>query len=78
MIEKYEQFNEIENPALRARNRAIVMSNIWEDHNQKNEITKQGAALLFQYFKELPKVDIALTFEAFKADMAERGYVYGG
>ena len=77
MLENYETFNEIKDSVLRARNRAIVMANIFEDHSKGNDITTKGASLLFRYFESLPKMDIALTFEAFKADMEARGYRYG-
>ena len=78
MIDTYERFEDIKDSNLKARNRAIVMANIFEDNNKGEDITKEGAALLFGYFKSLPKVYLALTFEAFKSDMANRGYAYGG
>ncbi len=77
MLENYETFNDTKDGVLRARNRAIVMANIFEDHSRGRDITTKGAALLFQYFEQLPKTDIALTFEAFQINMRERGYRYG-
>ena len=78
MIEKFEKFEDIKCPKLRARNRAIVMANIWEDHSDEKTLSKEGTGKLFGYFAEIPAIDQSLAFEAFKNDMESRGYVYGG
>lgn len=73
-----ELFTEVKDAQLRARNRAIVMANIFEDNAQGDNISTRGAAQLFGYYKRVPEVEKAITFEAFKANMTERGYAYGG
>jgi hypothetical protein len=78
MIEKYETFIDIDEPKLRAKNRAIVMANIFVDNSKENDITKEGAAKLFNYFDEVPHVDRGLAFSAFQSEMEDRGYKYGG
>ena len=78
MLDNYETFDHIKDSILRARNRAIVMANIFVDNSKGNDITTEGAAKLFQYFEQLPKTDIIMTFEAFKINMTDRGYNYAG
>ena len=75
---KYDMFNDVKDVALKARNRAIVMANIFEDHAEGNNINGKGASLLFKYYAEVPNVEKAVTFNAFKLDMERRGYKYGG
>ena len=73
-----EMFTDIKDSALKARNRAIVMANIFEDNAEGDNISTKGAALLFGYFKNVPAIEKATTFEAFQINMTERGYQYGG
>lgn len=74
----YDTFKDIKDEKLKTRNRAVVMANIYEDNAFKDGITPAGAALLFGYFKQIPDDERAIVFEAFKENMAERGFNYGG
>lgn len=73
-----ELFTDIKDPDLRARNRAVTMANIFEDNSEGDNISAKGAALLFGYFKNVPAIEKEMTFQAFRENMAERGYHYGG
>ncbi len=73
-----EMFNDIKDTTLRTTNRAKVMANIFEDNSEGDNISTKGAAMLFGYFKNVPAIEKAITFEAFKVNMTERGYNYGG
>ena len=74
----YELFTDTKDVHLRARNRAIVMANIFEDNAEGENVSGKGAALLFGYYKSIPAIEKQLAFDAFKVNMTERGYSYGG
>lgn len=78
LMTNYDMFNDVKDVALRARNRAIVMANIFEDNAEGNNINGRGASLLFKYYGGIPATEKAVTFEAFKENMTLRGYKYGG
>lgn len=78
-MSNYVDFSNIEDPKLRARNRGVVMANIFQDYEGEGEvITKQGAAVLFSYFKSIPNTEKALAYAEFKNAMKDRGYKYEG
>lgn len=77
MIE-YDTFKSIKDEELRTRNRAVVMSNIYEDNAIKDGISPKGATLLFGYFKQIPDDERKVVFSEFKKKMKERGFKYGG
>lgn len=83
-IKGYSLFNDIEDKALRIRNRAVVMANIYEDHLE-GDVTKaavirgDGAILLLQYVRSIPEDEITETYNKFKSIMIdERGFTNAG
>jgi hypothetical protein len=68
-------FSDIEDPALRSRNRGVVMANIAETYSKNQKITPNGAALIFGYFQAIKPEDRADTEVAFVKSMKERGFV---
>lgn len=70
----YSLFNDIEDAALRIRNRAVVLANIAEYHTKQQRITPKGAAMLVGYFKEVPDIEKKSVMERFGEFMRERGY----
>lgn len=75
MSEVYSIFEEIEDEGLRARNRGVVMANIYED-NQINgsNISMSGTKAIVSYFQQIPKDERLVAREAFKNVLKERGY----
>jgi hypothetical protein len=71
----YSLFKDIEDSALRIRNRAVIMANIAETHTKQQRVTAKGASLLVGYFKEVPDVEKKSVMERFGEFMKERGYV---
>lgn len=52
----YTLFNDVEDFALRARNRAMSLKNIMEDHqNEKGQLTAKAAMLTTGYFNLVPE-----------------------
>lgn len=78
MVDNYKEFslfNEIEDVNLRNRNRAVVMTNLAEDHkNKENRIGSFGVKLILGYFNCLPKEDRADVLERFKKGLEERKF----
>ena len=74
----YSLFNDIEEDALRIRNRAVVMANIAEMHTKQQKVTAKGAALLVGYFTLVPDVEKKTVMERFGEFMKERGYALAG
>ena len=70
----YSLFNDIEDNALRIRNRAVVMANIAEMYTKQQRVSPKGASLLIGYFKEVPDVEKKTVMERFATFMKERGY----
>lgn len=73
----FSLFNDIEDAALRTRNRSVVMTNMAEDHmNRKTKrINPKGAALILNYFANIPMDERNAAKELFTKDMASRGFV---
>lgn len=67
-------FNDVDDVALRNRNRAVIMANIVEQHTKKNKITPQGAALALGYFSVIPKEDKKDVQARFDNRITEMGY----
>lgn len=70
----YSLFNDIEDAALRNRNRAVIMANIAEHNTKGNKITPKGASILIGYFNAIPKDEKLTVHEQFSKNMKERGY----
>jgi hypothetical protein len=71
----FELFNDIEDAALRTRNRAVVLANIAENHTRNRLISPNGAGLLLGYFGCIPIEERRTVQEAFVVNMKERGFV---
>lgn len=69
-------FNDVEDIALRNRNRAVVLCNIAIDHTKKatKRISPRGAGLVLGYFNSIPADDRKDVEERFKQRMLESGY----
>lgn len=70
----FELFNDIEDVALRLRNRAVVMTNMYEDNSKNGKLSPRGAARLLGYFDAVPKEERQTLQEAFVVHMKERGF----
>lgn len=61
--------------ALRTRNRAVILSNIAEDHtNKEKRITPKGASLMMGYFAAIPKEERQPVAKSFAVEMNRRGF----
>lgn len=70
----YSLFNDIEDPALRNRNRYVVLANMAETHTKQKKITEKGTFLILSYFNAIPEGDRFEVYSGFKAEMKRRGY----
>jgi hypothetical protein len=70
-------FNDVQDIALRNRNRAVVLANLAIDHTKKatKRISPRGAGLVLGYFNCIPDDDRASVEAMFKQRMMEEGYV---
>jgi hypothetical protein len=67
-------FNDVEDDALRIRNRAVVLSNIAESNIKDKRINTKGVALILGYFNQIPMEERNHVKDKFKADMISRGF----
>lgn len=67
-------FSDIEDSALRTRNRAVIMANVSEQHTKKNKLTVQGVALVLGYFNAVPEDERKEVYVAYEQQMKDRGY----
>ena len=72
----YSLFNDIEDAALRNRNRAVIMANILEQNTKDKKITPKGASLILGYFSAINPNERAAAQESFKQRATELGYAY--
>lgn len=70
----FSLFNDIEDEALRTRNRAVVLANIFEDNSKDGKTSPKGASLLLNYFLALPEAARQSVQQEFIKKMAERGF----
>jgi len=71
----FSLFNDIEDEALRTRNRAVVLANIAEDHKTKEKrINPRGAALMLGYFASIPAEQRKGVSARFAEEMTSRGF----
>lgn len=70
----FELFNDIEDEALRTRNRAVVLANMYEDNSKGGKISPKGASLLLGYFQAVPEAARQSVQQEFVKKMAERGF----
>lgn len=71
----FDLFNDIEDVALRNRNRAVVLANMADDHCKDRLISPKGAGLILGYFNQISNEDREDVKTRFKNDMESRGYV---
>jgi hypothetical protein len=72
----FELFEDIEDMGLRARNRAVVLTNLAVDHTHKitKKISLHGAAIMMGYFNAIPPEERASVMELFEQNMKREGY----
>lgn len=71
----YSLFNDIEDAALRDRNRAVVMANIVEDHVQPDStISPRATLLILGYFNRVPEEQRREVMDLFRAEVRRRGF----
>ena len=73
----YSLFNDVLDVDLQRRNRAVVMSNMFEDNpdnSDKNTTSKTGALLIFGYMSAVPAEDRSELTVEFHEQMELRGY----
>lgn len=70
----FELFNEIEDAALRTRNRACVLANMAQDHTKNKLINPKGASLILGYFQCIPGDERKAVKTSFVDEMAHRGF----
>lgn len=70
----FELFSDIEDEALRTRNRAVVLANIAESNIKDRRINAKGAGLILGYFNQIPLAERNGVKDKFKADMISRGF----
>lgn len=70
----FSLFNDIEDVALRTRNRAVVMANIAESNSRERKISAGGMGLIIGYFDKVPKTERKEVMTKFIQAMKERGY----
>lgn len=73
----FSLFNDIEDAELRNRNRAVILTNMYEDCMDKKtkRVSAKGAALICNYFLQIPideRVDVQ---DRFKMGMKQRGFL---
>ena len=67
-------FNDIEDYALRTRNRAVVLANIAQDNSEGSRINMKGASLILGYFQHVPTDEREDVKGKFAEDMVARGF----
>lgn len=77
-INMYKGFNlffDISDKELRLRNQAMVMANIFDDHQRNGKLSVNGTGLLLGYFGEIAPQFRNELKERFAMILKERGYV---
>lgn len=73
----FSLFNDIEDIALRMRNRSVVMCNMAFDHSDKRtkRINPKGASLILNYFANIPVTERDDVKKLFAKEMETRGFI---
>lgn len=73
----FSLFNDIEDIALRMRNRSVVMCNMAADYADKRtkRISPKGASLILNYFASVPANERDATKNLFAEEMKTRGFI---
>ncbi len=74
MSEAYNLFNDIEDEGLRARNRGVILANIYEDGVVDGKTPPSGMKNLLSYFKSIPYEGRERAYAEFQVQMTERKY----
>ena len=72
----YCLFNDVEDAALRSRNRAVVMANIVEFNTKKSKVSNRGASLVIGYLSNVPTGERKYVMTLFTQHLKERGFIY--
>lgn len=75
MTEAYDLFNNIKDRGLRARNRGVILANIYEDSMVKGKLPPSGMKHLLSYFQAVPDEEKAEAYAEFQVQMTERKYL---
>lgn len=70
----FSLFNDIEDKALRIRNRAVMLANMASNHSKERRITAQGASLILNYFNLVDPNEKQEVQNAFMIEMNHRGF----
>lgn len=73
----FSLFNDIEDVALRNRNRSVILSNLMESNIDRatQKVNLKGANLILNYFNNIPMVDRNNVEERFTEEMIRRGFI---
>lgn len=77
-LNNYKGFNlffDVSDESLRSRNQAVVMANIFEDHQRDGKLSINGTGLLLGYFDCIAHQFRGLVNNKFQLLLKERGYV---
>jgi hypothetical protein len=72
----FSLFNDIDDVALRNRNRAVILSNLLESNIDKvsKKVSIKGANLILSYFSHIPPVDRKDVEKRFTDESVKRGF----
>lgn len=70
----FDLFDDIEDEALRTRNRAVVLANMVEDNTKNRLVTPKGASLILGYFNAIKPIDREAVRVKFMEFVEQRGY----
>lgn len=71
----FELFSDIEDKALRNRNRAVVLTNMANMHTKNKRINAAGAGLILGYFNLVPMEDRGDVQRRFMDQMQKEGFI---
>ena len=71
----YSLFNESPEDT-RHNNRANIMANITEDHQDRGRVSRQGMGLILGYFGKIPQHERGLALTAYREELTKRGVAY--
>jgi len=75
MTETYSLFNDIKDEGLRARNRGVMLANIYEETSVNGKIPPSGMKHLLNYFNSIPLEERERTYAEFQVQMTERKHL---
>ena len=75
MNEAYSLFNEIKDEGLRARNRGVILANIYEDSMVNSKLPPSGMKTMLVYFKSIPEEERGRAYAEFQVQMTQRKHL---